>query len=73
MSVLEAFAAKFGNSFYAELAKAKLEELKKKQTETEVAVGVFPKPETEAEYKPGDAFKDCDACPEMVVVPPASS
>ena len=27
------------------------------------AVGVFPK------LKPGDAFKDCDACPEMVVIP----
>ena len=23
-------------------------------------------------YKPGDTFKDCDACPEMVVIPPGS-
>ena len=27
------------------------------------AVGVFPK------LKPGDAFKDCDVCPEMVMIP----
>jgi formylglycine-generating enzyme required for sulfatase activity len=28
------------------------------------SVGVFPKP-----LKPGDIFKDCDECPEMIVVP----
>jgi formylglycine-generating enzyme required for sulfatase activity len=31
------------------------------------AVGIYPKP-----YKPGDTFKDCDTCPEMVVVPAGS-
>ena len=25
--------------------------------------------EVEADYKPGDTFKDCDVCPEMVVLP----
>ncbi|MBT5527205.1 MAG: SUMF1/EgtB/PvdO family nonheme iron enzyme [Rhodospirillaceae bacterium] len=29
------------------------------------AVGVYPK-----SYRPGDTFKDCDDCPEMVVIPP---
>jgi formylglycine-generating enzyme required for sulfatase activity len=67
VSVIEAFIARFGDSFYAELAKARLAELKKKAEETKVAVGVFPKPERG--YKPGDSFKDCDDCPEMVVVP----
>jgi formylglycine-generating enzyme required for sulfatase activity len=28
-------------------------------------VGVYPK-----RYRPGDVFKDCDDCPEMVVIPP---
>ena len=31
------------------------------------AVGVYPK-----RYKAGDTFKDCDDCPEMVVIPPGS-
>ena len=31
------------------------------------AVGVFP-----SKLKAGDTFKDCDTCPEMVVVPPGS-
>jgi len=30
-------------------------------------VGVYP-----SKYKPGDTFKDCDECPEMVVVPAGS-
>ena len=31
----------------------------------EPAVGVYPKA-----YKPGDTFRDCGDCPEMVVIPP---
>jgi len=31
------------------------------------AVGVYP-----SKYKPGDTFKDCEECPEMVVVPAGS-
>ncbi len=27
------------------------------------------RPEVKADYKPGDTFKDCDVCPEMVVLP----
>jgi formylglycine-generating enzyme required for sulfatase activity len=30
-----------------------------------VAIGVYPK-----RYRPGDTFKDCPDCPEMVVIPP---
>ena len=25
--------------------------------------------DTPATYQPGDTFKDCDVCPEMVVIP----
>jgi formylglycine-generating enzyme required for sulfatase activity len=36
----------------------------------EPAVVTVPKPETAAtQYKRGESFKDCDQCPEMVVVP----
>jgi formylglycine-generating enzyme required for sulfatase activity len=31
------------------------------------AVGTYPK-----QFKPGDTFKDCDDCPEMVAIPPGS-
>jgi formylglycine-generating enzyme required for sulfatase activity len=86
-SVLEAFIAKFGDSFYASLATARLAELKKKEEEekkvavvtspapvapskpVEPAVITVPKPQVSSRYKPGDTFKDCDKCPEMVVVP----
>lgn len=39
-----------------------------KQKEPKVAVGVFPKKPVTT-HKPGDSFKDCDECPEMVVAP----
>jgi formylglycine-generating enzyme required for sulfatase activity len=35
----------------------------------EPVVVTVPKPERTSQYKPGDTFKDCDQCPEMVVVP----
>jgi formylglycine-generating enzyme required for sulfatase activity len=47
-------------------------ELKIKQIEkTDVAV-VLPtkKNQLKRSYKPGDTFKDCENCPEMIVVPP---
>jgi Caspase domain/Invasion associated locus B (IalB) protein len=43
-SVLEAFIDKFGDSFYASLAKARLAELKKKGEEKKVAVVTSPAP-----------------------------
>jgi formylglycine-generating enzyme required for sulfatase activity len=36
----------------------------------EPVVGMFPKAVTPSPQKPGDTFKDCEICPEMVVVPP---
>ena len=38
-----------------------------KSAQEQVAVGVYPRA-----YKPGDTFKDCADCPEMVVIPPGS-
>jgi hypothetical protein len=82
-SVLEAFITKFGESFYAELAKAKLADLKEKKiavvsppepqwnspkpAQSEVAI--LPKPEMAPEHRLGETFKDCNECPVMVVVP----
>jgi formylglycine-generating enzyme required for sulfatase activity len=37
------------------------------QSVAKPAVGVYPQ-----RYKPGDTFKDCDNCPEMVVMPKGS-
>jgi formylglycine-generating enzyme required for sulfatase activity len=94
-AVLEAFIRQFGDSYYANLARARLEELKKTQTAVvappvaptppvdtrpQPAVGVFPpaikvdplSPERERALKPKDTFKECDTCPEMVVVPAGS-
>ncbi|MEE9251320.1 MAG: formylglycine-generating enzyme family protein, partial [Alphaproteobacteria bacterium] len=38
----------------------------RKPAEDRVAVGVYPK----AGHRPGETFKDCPGCPEMVVIPP---
>jgi hypothetical protein len=54
VEVLEAFITEFDSSFYAELAKAKLAELKRKKEETKVAVGIVPPPEAPPDYKPGE-------------------
>jgi hypothetical protein len=61
--VLDAFIAKFGDSFYASLAKAKLAELKRKEAETKIAVVVPPKrevlqPETEPGEPPADGVPE---------------
>lgn len=34
-----------------------------------LAAAAFPHRGLAADYKPGDVFRDCDTCPEMVVVP----
>ncbi|MDA1101919.1 MAG: SUMF1/EgtB/PvdO family nonheme iron enzyme [Proteobacteria bacterium] len=39
----------------------------KPKADTKIAAGVFPK-----RYRPGDGFKDCADCPEMVVLPPGA-
>ena len=78
---LNAYLTHFPDGAFAVLARNRLEKLKEKRaaivtpppsppapapagTSVEPAVGVYPKT-----YDPGDTFKDCDACPEMVVVP----
>ena len=74
----EAYLAQYPNGTFVTLARNRLRKLKETQTATIVptpslappseavqpAVGVYPKT-----YNPGGTFKDCDACPEMVVVP----
>ena len=40
-----------------------------KKGNVEPAVITVPNPEVTTKYKPGDTFKDCDGCPEMVVIP----
>ena len=74
VAVLADFIRQFGNTPFGSMARARLEELKKGQ----VAVGVFPLPprgttalseERERALKAKDSFKECEACPEMVVIP----
>jgi hypothetical protein len=82
IAVLEAFITRYKDTFYAELALARVEELKKQQ----VAIAVPPKtppPATRCDgieitvgrnqlrcFKPGagkaEQFRDCPTCPEMV-------
>jgi formylglycine-generating enzyme required for sulfatase activity len=108
--VLEAFIRRYGDGFYGDLARARLEELKKvdqpgqsesgssnpnSQGTISTVLGWFsgsspsspggpcgaalvslssrsPQPlsaNEECALKPKDVFKECDKCPEMVVVP----
>jgi len=73
----EIFARSYPNSPFAPFARARLEELRAGQvaavrpapvpaapSPVQPAVGVYPRT-----FKPGDTFKDCPDCPEMVVVP----
>jgi len=73
ISALEAYMSRFADTFYAELARQRLLELNQQQV-------ARPRPtpcdgfETslggEARcLRPGDAFRDCPECPEMMVVP----
>ena len=119
IAVLEAFISRFGATIYGDLARARLEELRRSQTavvappapppappaavqpapsppapqaappspppettpKPQPAVGIFTpsqdgmrvlSPEKERALKPKDTFKECDACPDMVVVPAGS-
>jgi hypothetical protein len=100
VAVLEAYIARYTDTFYAELARARIEELKKQQVavaktepeqktkrpepveqktalvETPAQKPLSPaglaKPLTadqERSLKAKDTFKECEECPEMVVVP----
>ena len=82
---LEVIATRYKGTVYANLASARIEELKKQRTVPtvppaqgpEATVGAFSpsraaRPLTNAEeraLKPKDSFRECKACPEMVVVP----
>ena len=77
----EVYLAEYPNGRFAALARLRVKQLKEAQTAAvvppptptpstgaiEPAVGVYPK-----SYNPGDTFKDCDVCPEMVVIPAGS-
>jgi formylglycine-generating enzyme required for sulfatase activity len=85
ISTLEAYMSRFADTFYAELARQRLLELKQQQ----VATADSPRPAdsgtiartapcdgfetsvgSEARcLRPGDTFRDCPECPDMVVVP----
>jgi formylglycine-generating enzyme required for sulfatase activity len=90
VALLEAFIARYKDTYYADIARARVEDLKKQQ----IAFATPPAPPTPAAprpaarcdgveitvgqnerrcFKPGagktEHFKDCPACPEMVVVP----
>jgi formylglycine-generating enzyme required for sulfatase activity len=69
LAVLKSFIEQFPDSPFVPLARARLREL----IEKKVAVGTYPeKSMTEMGRKPGETFRDCADCPEMVVVPAGS-
>ena len=94
IAVLEEFVRQFGNTVYGNLARARLEELKKNQLAVvappsapaatspcnDRSIGVSmsgrqPCPlsvDEEHSLKLGTTFKECEACPELVVVPAGS-
>jgi formylglycine-generating enzyme required for sulfatase activity len=84
IAALELFVANYKDTYYAGLARLRIEELKKEQ----VALALPPKapappqPATPPTHcvgalvgnerrclKPGDSFRDCRECPGMVVIP----
>lgn len=70
-SDFEFYLREYPKGRYSSVAKLKLQQLK----ETEVAIGNLPKsPDVNIKrsYNPGDSFKDCNDCPEMIVVPRGS-
>jgi formylglycine-generating enzyme required for sulfatase activity len=76
IAVLESFVRQFGNTIYGDLARARVDELKRSQlavgvSPLKIVVNVLPA-ERERALKPAEAFKECDVCPEMVVIPAGS-
>jgi|SoiMethySBSTD1v2_1073268.scaffolds.fasta_scaffold79723_3 formylglycine-generating enzyme required for sulfatase activity len=93
IAVLESFISRYSDTFYAVLARERIEELKKAATKQSESVkkneerlsmlqeghgrareGAEPKSDkTRAivadAMQPGSVFRDCQECPEMVVVP----
>jgi formylglycine-generating enzyme required for sulfatase activity len=74
---LEVIAKRYAGTVYAELARARIGELKDPQPEAGASLNPLRAavPLTAAEeraLKPGDSFRECSDCPEMVVVPAGS-
>jgi formylglycine-generating enzyme required for sulfatase activity len=82
IALLETYVARYGDTYYAELARARVNDLKKQQ----VAIATPPPPppaqpvarcdgvETQVGserqcLRPKDTFRDCPTCPDMVVAP----
>ena len=86
VAALEAFRRQYGaaNAFYDRLAEARSDELRRQQlallkAEEDKRRAEAEKRRAEEEWKraeadltPGRVFRDCDVCPEMVVVPAGS-
>ncbi len=76
----EAYLAQYPEGTFASLARNRLKKLKEKRTAAVVAPPKPPTPATPAQpaigvyqgLKPGDVFRDCPGCPEMVVIPAGS-
>jgi len=68
---LEAFIKQFGNSPYAKIARARLEQLRKQAALVPARCdGVETQVGSERRcLKAKDSFRDCSNCPEMVLVP----
>jgi formylglycine-generating enzyme required for sulfatase activity len=86
---LETFMHRHGSSAEADYARARLGELKKRQTDADRQRLAILQPREEEErraeteaakkraeaadvFRPGQVFRDCPECPEMVVVPSGS-
>jgi formylglycine-generating enzyme required for sulfatase activity len=73
---IDDFIRQYGNvPIYGPLARAKREELAKSQVSMVIDATRSPTPLTAAQergLKPKDSFRECENCPEMVVVPAAS-
>jgi formylglycine-generating enzyme required for sulfatase activity/uncharacterized caspase-like protein len=76
---LQAYLEQFPNGIYAGVARARIKALAPKPPPVQVAVApptvTTTRPDTataQTDLTPGTTFRDCDVCPEMVVIPPGS-
>jgi formylglycine-generating enzyme required for sulfatase activity len=76
IAALEAYVARYKDTYYAELARARIEDLKKVQADSGgQRVVVLQKDDgkaralTTGSTETGASFRDCPDCPEMVAVP----
>ena len=65
----EAFLAQFPNGTFAALARNRLAALPASGVERPAADAARPDPGPPQPWRAGEAFRDCPACPELVVVP----